>query len=525
MDNLEKYFKESLEGFDEISPTPALWNRISKTMFFKSSGFKAGLWFLPLIILLISGFFFYNSDSGNQNNNVVVKGQINGKASKTIMNVANNSNSGIANEHNTSPAEIADKNAETPMISESDKTSTNTSSGSSASYNYPQNISSNSSSSNELTSNNVSQISVSERKPSGNNIAAPVSQSSDKYSTASVTLPVLSQPMKADKYNADPDKIVADDSRSLPVLSSADLEIPAYPAAMRDDTPLRMPLSDDEELIDKQTNTPVYSWSIPPVFKNKFEVFAGPQISFGYNSATSEKYNSYSAMLKDGQKPLIAYHFGLNYRTYYKKWFFSIGVNYYQYRDRTGYTYNSIMIDSAVTDYMIFNKTYNYVTTGYITDPNDTTKLIPVIKVEVLQDTTFVRNTYYDSTKSSLNRNFTNVYSYIEIPFSIGREFDIDKFVIDVSTGFSWGRLIKYNAVIPSPLNNDLLDLSKDNVLKTNIYNGFVNVGFGYKFNRNDVVFIRPGISYNLNSIFENDFAVSRHYLTVRLSAGIRLKF
>ncbi len=276
-------------------------------------------------------------------------------------------------------------------------------------------------------------------------------------------------------------------------------------------------------LIESTGYKPLYQYK--QRYSSQLEIFAGPNIAYNNLEVNDPTYNEHTSLRLENEDPKLSYHLGINYKTYYEKWFISLGINYHRIEDRATYSLPTIDIDSAMSSYMVFRTTYNQAIVGYVQNPNDTSSLLPIIELQVSQDTSFVNEVYYDSTKSVKRYSYTNSYSFIEVPLMIGREFRYKHFVFDIAGGISWQRLIKYQVNIPDMDNNQLLDLNQtETILVHNTFNGILGLGVGYQLNEGYVLFARPDIRYNLNSMFEKDYPVSQKYLQLRISIGMRIQ-
>ena len=531
MKNLENSFKEALVDFDEISPSKALWTRISTSLLLKSAGFKVAL-FSVLAFLLVglpSYFLYSTSNSIAETNSLQDKAQTSNDFSKKSRTLTANtihkqvSESSQETEKTHSKESITTKQAN----KHTDKSSISTSS-SDKSINQTHNI---------QTSSSQTKLQNNYAETSKQTLATSTKQHTDNTNSLS----------------SFPTKPTAANAKVIPVnitsggQSNSSIEVNSQRQSIQELSPStvaqeeRKSIKKSQEIVKISPLSDLVDFneiSITPkdfsyqkyfpyqiAFRNEVEIFAGPNIAFNQLTSKDNSLQSTIDLRTSNESPKLSYHFGLNYRTYYKKWVAGIGVNYYRIEDRASYLMPSVDVDSSISSYMIFNTTYNRVIIGYLQNPNDTTSQIPIYKVTATQDTSLVNEVHYDSTQSMKSISFTNTYSYIEVPIMLGREFRFKYFVFDISGGVSWNRLIKTQVSIPNADGTALISGSElDNILVKNTFNAIFALGIAYQVNEGSLIFVRPTMRYNMNSLFEKSYPIDQKYLQIRLSIGMRIK-
>ncbi len=517
MNNLENSFKEALTDFDEISPSEGLWTRISTSLLLKSAGFKAALFsLLALLLVGLTSYFIlsnkgvdktpvssvYSENVQNSSNTQKSLAKTNTQKASSKSIISNNTNqNNISNNYITKPKTQNEENK-----TESDSKAPNKNIKSSAApikVDKTIAVANASTNTSNYSSKKTSQTKNQEAMVSGNTIIANPSLVATNSDNKNITNKNLNPAFVSDEnYKSTESK------ESIELFATKDYLNKTKKVSFDNDQ-FRKPILVSHRLL----------------YHNELEVFAGPNIAFNQLKTNDNSLQNTIDLRNTNEKPKLSYHFGLNYKTYYKNWFVSIGINYHRIEDRASYNVSSIDIDSAVSSYMIFSTSYHKTIVGYIQNPNDTNSQIPIYQVTVQQDTSTVHKTYYDSTQSINTTSFTNSYSFIEIPLSIGSEINYKNFVIDISGGVAWNRLIKTQVSIPNEDGSLLISGDKLNkVLVKNTFNALFSLGVAYRMNEGSLLFIRPEIRYNMNSLFEKSYPISQKYLQIRMSLGMRIK-
>jgi len=526
MNNLENSFKEALTDFDEISPSEGLWTRISTSLLLKSAGFKAALFSLLALLLVGLPSYFILSNKGidktpvssiysenvhNSSSTPEFLAKTNTQKASSKSTISNNTNQkNISN--NTNQKNISNNTIIKPKTkheenkTESDAKDINKSTKSVATtIKVDKTIAVASASTNisNSSSKKTSQAKNQEAMVSSNTIIATPSLVATKSDNKNITNKKLNPVFVSDE------NYKSTESKESIELFATKNDLNRTKKVSFDNDQFRKPILVSHRLL----------------YHNELEVFAGPNIAFNQIKTNDNSLQNTIDLRITNEKPKLSYHFGLNYKTYYKNWFVGIGINYHRIEDRASYQIPYFEIDSAVSSYMIFSTSYHKTIVGYIQNPNDPNSQVPIYQVTVQQDTSTVHKTYYDSTQSFNTTSFTNSYSFIEIPLSIGREINYKNFVIDISGGVAWNRLIKTQVSIPNEDGSLLIsgdDLNK--VLVKNTFNALFSLGVAYRMNEGSLLFIRPQLRYNMNSLFDKEYPISQKYLQIRMSLGMRIK-
>ena len=555
MDNLEKSFKEALTGFDQESPSKGLWGRISTSLFLKSTAFKAIFWSLmALVLIVIPSVWIISKNYNNKNHSSRNKHSIVSILhKKTPKNTARISNKVQKENVNT----LENTNKETAQIINEQKAIKQTktiSKTQKSTINGPVGIAEKVKNSSENTNQKPQPSSINNRKATEQQASAPKqvdspnSQRTQNTSKKAVIVPAAYSPMIAStktsvsqKKQKEVSSAYSENQNNLPSteiqITNTKLETSnknerkeLYLSSNSQTSINSIPLRSLERSYNPNNRAIAnVSMKLPfnhqRLYYDQIEIFAGPNIAYSFIETDDVQYNEHINLRNGSEKPQLSYHLGVNYKTYYKKWFLSIGVNYHNYKDQATYSLPTIDIDSAISSYMVFQNTYKYITTGYIQNPNDTNSLIPVLTLQVKQDTSLVNTVYYDTTEVVKDYTYSNTYSYIEVPIMFGRVFHHKQFIFDLSGGVSWGRLIKYESSIPNLENNKLIDIHQtENIITKNSFNGIFALGIGYQINEGSLLFARPEFRYNLNSLFESSYPINQKYLQIRLSLGMRFQ-
>ncbi len=539
MDNLEKSFKDALTDFDQVSPSKGLWSRIWLTLLLPASPVKTTLWSLLLLLFISSSAVFISyhlkdnkkastlqTKSNNKENHFIAKTSFDKNENAQQISKQNISDNTKSINHKTHSLETSknQSNSNTEV-----KAVKHVNSSQKSMEKSTQKEKSNNNKSLDSENKNSSELDIhnnNENQKANNN----AKQTKIVYSTSAIAATQKVNNKTTVRKSTEAPIVASSNTSQEAMKSNSISKTTKMQAKTKLDNTNRVMLFGFSNNSQPKTNnieasTPFILKSKKRIYANSIEVFAGPNVAFNNLSTTDISYDQYILLRNESESPKLSYHIGANYKTYYNKWFMSFGINYHRIDDRATYSLPTLDIDSVVSSYMVFNTTYNKVITGYIQNPNDTSSLIPVYDIIVSQDTSFVNDIYYDTNKVVKNYSYTNSYSYIEVPLMLGREFRYKQMVFDLAGGVSWGRLIKSEVMIPNLDRNKMLETQQtETIIVKNTFNAILGVGVGYQINENNVLFARPELRYNINSIFDKTYPIDQKYLQLRLSLGMRIK-
>jgi hypothetical protein len=555
MDNLEKSFKDALTGFDQVSPSKGLWGRISTSLFLKSTAFKAILWsLLALVIIVIPSIWIIsknynkkNHSSRNKHSIVSILHKKTPKSTARISNKVQKENVNTLENTNKESAQIINEQKAIKQTKSISKTQKSTISEPVGIAKKIKNSSENTNQENKSSS--VNKQKATEKQASApKQVSSPRSQKTQNTSKKAAIISATNSPIIAsaetsvsqkkqketlNTHSEDQNSLQSTEKQNTNTkteISNYSKNKELYLSSNSQTSINRIPLRSLERSYNPNDRAIAnVSMRLPfnqqRLYYDQIEIFAGPNIAYSFIETDDVQYNEHINLRNGSEKPQLSYHLGVNYKTYYKKWFLSIGVNYHNYKDQATYSLPTLDIDSAISSYMVFHNTYKYITTGYIQNPNDTSSLIPILTLQVKQDTSLVNTVYYDTTEVVKDYTYSNTYSYIEVPIMFGRVFHHKHFVFDLAGGVSWGRLIKYESSIPNLENNKLINIHQtESIITKNSFNGIFSLGIGYQINEGSLLFARPEFRYNLNNLFESSYPINQKYLQIRLSLGMRFQ-
>jgi hypothetical protein len=251
------------------------------------------------------------------------------------------------------------------------------------------------------------------------------------------------------------------------------------------------------------------------------------ELAFGLSYAPSNittkdpMWNDFVDYRTDTERPVLTTNLGVNGRYQIKDWYILSGVHYYSFTDRITQYYDLLQINTIVTTQYYNYEYYSEVITGYLNDPFDS---IPIID-RVLDSVVVVENksAIFDSAYVNTPHTFQNTLSYIEIPLRVGYEFKYKAWMLDVSAGIAYSRLVQQQVKYPNQGLNELIDYStQSQILRSQNFNAQLGLGIAYQYRPNSAFFIRPLYSFQLKSNFEDAYPVQQKYHHLRLSAGLR---
>ncbi|RLD40146.1 MAG: hypothetical protein DRI86_15805 [Bacteroidetes bacterium] len=256
------------------------------------------------------------------------------------------------------------------------------------------------------------------------------------------------------------------------------------------------------------------------VIHYNYDFFLGGQ--YNYSQIKLDPTNSYD---KDFNKNSTAldYNFGTNINVYKDNWFVRLGLNYNKYTEHYFYNTSSISVDSTVYNYTFISRSYTQIITGWNTNVGGGIDSIPIYEQSVVETTNQNSVAEYDTARVINNYEYKNEYSVINIPLLVGREFDMESFVFDFAAGVSWSHIVKCNAYVLEPENGEMIPMNENNsLIKKDIFNAVLSLGAGYKLSRSNIIFVRPELYYNLNSIIDKKYIENHKMYQMRFSLGLR---
>jgi hypothetical protein len=530
MDNLEKTFKDALSDFDRISPSKGLWSRISRSMFFQSK-LKLGL-IITAALLLISAPAYYFLKTNKAETKSTITQQSTTEANTIVPQKKNTSQKDYSTRelnHDNRLAPITTKTKETSQTSKANKTKQKD-------IKTNKNKESITPKSNAITSP-VTAKRKSKEQSNNNHQATPYTKSSAGLTASGVAVTtgdVRNNANAGPIHNRQQTKVSKTADTKAPAVINKnpenDLLLSENTVAQKRNYEFpkmeTLFLNPDYNIGNIETPALKILRQQRQLYYNRIEVFAGPNIAFNLLQSSNPAADTHVSLRNSSEQPKLSYHAGFNYKSFYKNWYISIGAGFHRIQDRATYSLPTMDLDSTISNFMVFRTKYHRTIVGYMTNPNDTTSLIPIYQTTTQQDTSIVQQVIYDSTESIKSYSYTNTYSYIEIPLLVGHQFHYKSLIFDLAGGISWNRLIQYEVNLPNLENNRLLNSGQlEQMLVRNTFNAIFSAGIGYGINEGKVLFIRPEFRYNLNNMFDKHIPVQQKYIQLRLSLGMQFQF
>lgn len=477
MNDLEKIFKTGLDDFEEVSPSKSLWWKLYLSLLFQNIGKKVVV-FVALVLLSIGFFFAKNYVQYFQNTS----------QKKPLVSIASNRNNSL--EYSKTDV-LEEKKRSQTTSNVSNKTKLNQA-------NFENN-------SNELKSNvdlkNYIQQNFNPKKVEEvSSLIVPSNPPGIKSASKETdTSSFLTSNNLVENHDFSDEKLIF-----LPCLAfvtheniAVDLQkviVPFRPRAFAQ-----------------------------PKILHKIEAYAGPSISKEFLFSSNSNFEPYKNYRLTNETEKITPLLGFNYRVEYNNWFAMLGLNAQQIKRNATYPLPVSVLDSMFSYYSIVRMNYVYNIINYIPNPNKPSDSIPLYALISNPDTTNYTETIYDTNLILQNFSFTQKYSFIEIPFIVGRSYKYKKFEFETSIGVSWARLSKYETKLVNLNFQNLMGEDETQALLVkNTFNGIIGLGAAYSFSENKAVFIRPEFKFNLKNMFNSTFPVAEKNLIMNVAMGIR---
>ncbi len=461
-DEFENSLKEAFNGFDEVKPSKKLWTRISISMFLSGIASKSAyiIGTLALIAIISFGWLITEKSTSTE----LTQLQENNIENKTIKQQT------ISNEQQTM------SNAQQTINNK--QQTTNSSTEALAKVDNKQQTMSN------------AQQTINNKQQTTNNNQRLVSTYRETNTTPQ------DQAIAEAKSQSNGDEVLI----------------------------LTMPLinlnTSYEYNLEMEQKPNRFNYATNNAINYDYELFVGPSIIHSKIELLPTKTIDPEL---NKNSTTISYHFGGNINAYYNDWFIRTGINYSQIRDQINYNASSMQMDSNTYYYTVFHRTYIDTVLGWNTNVAGGIDSIPIIGLAMHQTSNEKSYTEYDSALVSANFQYRNTYSMVNIPLMVGRKFDYNKFVFDIAGGISWSHIVQSETQIIDSQSGKVLSREKNsNSINNDIFNGVLGIGMGYYMTESSVIYLRPELQYNLNTIFDKTYFNNYKTYQYRFSLGMR---
>ena len=243
------------------------------------------------------------------------------------------------------------------------------------------------------------------------------------------------------------------------------------------------------------------------------EVFFSPFFFSDKYSFQNTDNDGYGQLFINAHSPELSYTFGANLNLVYKNLLFQTGINYTQFNEK--FDYKSPIYLSYDTSIYIKTDTLD---TYYIVVGNDTTWFYITEENEYSQIDTIQNQNYFTARNS---------YSYFEFPVVFGYTINKNRFSFLPKAGIIIGVLSQTKGKTINIENyqntSDLNDLS-GSMFTTIPLSIYFSLGIHYRFSEKAALFVEPYYRQHINSIYKNDFPISREIRAFGMKFGVVFK-
>lgn len=243
------------------------------------------------------------------------------------------------------------------------------------------------------------------------------------------------------------------------------------------------------------------------------EVFFSPLLFSSKYSFSDIENDEYGQLFEKAHSPELSYSFGANFSLAYKKLLFQSGINYTVFNE--DFDYNAPAYLSIDTNIYFSIDTLD---TYYIVEGTDTSWFYITEEKEYTQ---------IDTSQHQNSFTSRNSYSYIEFPLIFGYTITKNKFSILPKTGLIIGLLQQTKGKTIDPNNYqdiaDLNDLSGSMFTTVPLFI-YLSLGIQYHLAEKTALFVEPYYRQQLNSMYKNDFPVSRKIRAMGVKFGFAIK-
>jgi hypothetical protein len=221
------------------------------------------------------------------------------------------------------------------------------------------------------------------------------------------------------------------------------------------------------------------------------------------------------------EQRIITPTIGLDINYHINNWFIRSGIAYAEYGENRTYSNKIEKHDTAGYSRTSVKTYYTYDTTGWITDPGNSSVQIPVYDAIMHHDTTYIW-----VSRDSLYYEHQNIYAqnrfrYIEIPLMLGYEYKFKNLGIELATGVSVGFRVNSSGKFMDS-NKQLVDINSSNSPYSHTMMNYIfTAGVNYHFSDRFSIAVRPVYKTNLNSIIESGVGSDIRYNSFGVNLGI----
>jgi hypothetical protein len=247
---------------------------------------------------------------------------------------------------------------------------------------------------------------------------------------------------------------------------------------------------------------------------NRFELIVGGSFFYVDKKLSAKKeYDNLVKIRENGEVPISNFspYFGIRYN--FNNFFVQSGFQYQKYGEKM----------DIQTSEMKFNVVDNWFHRDSLYYVKDSINPPGAWHIDTIWYVTHDTTHYLQKYRFQKNNN----YKYIEIPFLIGKKFDLNPFILEVSTGISVGLILKSDAEILANDTRSVIVLNNEKSAYFNqvMLNYLFRLSLRYHISQKWSVYISPDVKYNMGSIFKgSNYPVKQNYILYGIGSGLIYK-
>ena len=264
----------------------------------------------------------------------------------------------------------------------------------------------------------------------------------------------------------------------------------------------------------------------PFKWTDNFTYSIGGEFGYYFNQRELTSSTKYQSFRNAHETQNGSFTGGLSVQLGYRNWTLNTGVYQYSIREDVQYPTALDVLKGVDNSHWNVNQNWSYKV--------DSTWVIDTIYVghwqvdtnwSVNYDSTFVEQ--WDSTLVNeenpelAKNNGIKTISYAEVPVIFGRSFKMNKLVLDLQAGMSFGFLTKVEGA--QYINQSVTNLATENQVdqfNRVVYSGILRVGLRFGLTQNLEAGIYPSLRYTFNSVLKPNYGEQR-YLGYGLQFGL----
>jgi hypothetical protein len=241
------------------------------------------------------------------------------------------------------------------------------------------------------------------------------------------------------------------------------------------------------------------------------------------NSELQTNFENY----QNNINPNLSFSAGIGFAYSYNKIRFETGIGYLQMQE----SFNSTINSHQVSEHSYYNYFDKEVWQTYTVNILDLDEYLQgnIVYYEhtdsilnIVPDSTLI--SYMDSVLISKDANAQNIYHIVDVPVVFGYEIGTGKFSVTPKAGIIGSMLIKRDGTYYNITHNDIMSTNDCPDTKF-LFDYYGALNLQYKIGNKISLYVEPHIRVDINSMYDNSYALSQKSRKLGIKTGFYFKF